>query len=278
MINMLRADFYRMTKGKSIYIALAIIFLLIGVDVYLTSPGTIGMTFYLNSNQTSNTPVGISEEEMNQFSISEMRKAMLSQEDYKLDLDIMSHNINLYYVFLIIIVFSLTTDFSQKSIKNTLSSAISRKRYYLSKTGFILITGSFLFFLSNYAAYFLNLIFNKKISSSFLEVTKVSFLQLPVILLILSFLTCLAFLLKKKALFNAITIPFIIITQTVLSVLQNFFSIKKYISNYEIECALYNLAQSPSTKYISEILCISIFGILLLHFIGYASFRKLEIK
>lgn len=278
MLNMLHADFYRLTKGKSIYIALAIIFILIGVSVGLASPGTIGMTFYENSEETSNAPTGLTDEEIAQASLRQYRKMILQQKDYKLDLDMISHNINLYYVFLIVVVFSLTSDFSQKCIKNTLSSAISRRKYYLSKAGFVLLTGSLLFFLSNYATYFINLIVNKNISSSFSEITKVSFYQWPIILLLLSLLICLSFILKKKALFNAITIPLILLSQTFISILQSIFSIKKYVEKYELECALYNLAQSPSTKYILEITIFNLIGIVIFHFIGYASFRNTEIK
>lgn len=63
MINMLRADFYRLIRSKGFYIALLILMLTIGVSIYFVGPGYIGIndsggTIDDNvSAQLQNTPI-----------------------------------------------------------------------------------------------------------------------------------------------------------------------------------------------------------------------------
>ena len=66
-------------------------------------------------------------------SISEYRKIIKDNGGFELDTDIMAENGNFYYIIIVLVIIVVTCDFSNKSVKNTLSSAISRKKYYISK-------------------------------------------------------------------------------------------------------------------------------------------------
>ena len=134
------------------------------------SPGHIGIA--------TRTSIDISDIEMmekisNAKTLGEFREIMKSNSAFALDKDIVGQNINLYYLFIVITAIVLATDFSNKSIKNTISSAVTRKEYYFSKLLLILGLGTFLILFNNYSTYIVNLIINGKIfSTSLLEFTK----------------------------------------------------------------------------------------------------------
>lgn len=136
MINMVKAELYRIFRGVGIYIAIAAMLLLIGLSIYSVGAGSIGV--HIDTTQSVDSPLNdMSYDEIQVMSTSEYRKAMLKSEGFELDRDILSCNMNMYYVFIFVVALAVAVDFSAGSVKNTLSSAISRKRYYLSKLIFI---------------------------------------------------------------------------------------------------------------------------------------------
>lgn len=277
MINMMKSDFYRIIRTKVFYIAIGFLFLIIGVSIYGVQPGYIGTTT-LETTQESILDE-IPYEEMQNLSIGNFRKMMLESEGYELDRDILGANINLYYIFIFVAVIVLTSDFSGGSIKNTLSSAISRRKYFFAKLSFIMLCCVGLFFMNTYLVYFSNIIFNgKNLSSSLIEVTKISLIQLPAILALVSILTGIGFIVKKTAFFNTLTIPLILIVQLLLSFFVKLFKIKKSFLNYEFQTMITKFAGNPSDSYLlhSYIFCAVI--IVLFCLLGYMAFRKVEIK
>ena len=261
-----------------IYIAFAIMLIMIALDIYSVSAGTVGI--HVSTGASIENELGdMSYEEINSLSMSEYRKIMLETKNYKLDRDILSANINLYYIFIFVGAVIVTADFSGGCVKNTLSSAISRRKYFLSKLACVSLCCVTLFFLNTYIVYFANLIFNNSdLASSIGAVTWISLLQLPPILALSSILTGLAFILKKTAAFNTVTIPLVIIAQTLMNVLSFFLKIPEKIFNYELQRMLMNLSSDPSVKYVvqSYLVCaVIIIGALLL---GWSFFKKAEIR
>ncbi|MDE5937070.1 MAG: hypothetical protein K2G83_06670, partial [Ruminococcus sp.] len=209
MINMIKADLYRITKNIAFYIAVGLVLLMIGVSIYLVQPGTVGQTSvgdvstaqYSQETQLDDMSV----QDIYDLSAKDIRKVMLSMEGYELDKDVLASNMNLYYIFIFIVVLAITVDFSAGSVKNTLSSAISKNRYFLSKTLFVFGICILIFFMNTYVCYFANLIFNGgKVSSDLWTVTKISFLQIPPMLALMSLLIGLAFTFRKTSIFNVI--------------------------------------------------------------------------
>lgn len=283
MINMIKSDAYRITKHVAFYIAAAIILLMIGISVYVVQPGAVGQMTVGDVNtapsSTYDPTSGMSVDEFRALSISELRELTLNIEGYELDRAILSSNANLYYVFIFIVVLAITVDFSAGSVKNTLSSAISRKKYFFSKTAMVFLVCLLLFFCNTYIAYFANRIVNGgKVSSDLWTVTKISLIQLPPMLAIMGILVGIAFIVKKTSIFNVIAIPLLMVFQCLLSVACMIFRLDSKIVQYELQIMIKNLAGSPSSGYLTR--CCLYCGVLIVVFLalGYASFRKSEVK
>ena len=277
MINIIKSDLYRILKGKAIYIVLTIITILIMVSVVGLSSGTIGLSFGTGSDTSD---VGLATEVNNAKTLGEYRKIIKNSGAFALDKEIIGTNTNLYYFFIVITVIVLATDFSTKSIKNTISSAISRKEYYFSKLLLVLGLSTFLVLFNNYGAYLLNLIINgKAFSTPLLEFTKLTIIQLPLLYDIISLLVCLAFVFKKVSLFNSISIPLIVVIQIIMISVTNLFKLNiTWINDYEIQTALIKLVDSPTNTYIISCIILGIAYCAIFNIIGYYSFKKAEIK
>ena len=279
MINIIKSDLYRVFRGKAIYVAIIIILLLAVVSCFSMSPGHIGIT-----SSSDAQPLVKDEELLEKVfetnSILETRELMKEYGAYPLDKSQLGANANLYYFFIIVVVIVLVTDLSNSTAKNTLSSAISRKKYYLSKLITCIGLGTFLVLINNYGSYMINLIMNgKEFSAGILEITKLTILQLPILYGIISMLVCIGFCFRKTGTFNSITIPLIIVIQLIIMGIATLFHLDaNNILNYEFQYMIGNLISNPSNAYILKTLVLAIFYIVIFNVIGYRVFRKTEIK
>ena len=279
MLNIIKSDLYRVFKIKSIYISIIFILFLASVSCFSMSPGHIGIT-----TSSEEQPLIQDEEILKQVyetnSIFETRNLMKEYGAYPLDKAQLGANANLYYFFIIIVVIVLVTDLSNSTAKNTLSSAISRKKYYFSKLITCIGLGTFLVLINNYGSYLINLIMNgKEFSAGFLEITKLTIIQLPILYGIISMLVCIGFCFRKTGTFNSITIPLIIVIQFIIMGAATLFHLDgSNILNYEFQYIIGNLISNPSNTYILKTLVLAIFYIIIFNTIGYRVFRKTEIK
>lgn len=276
---MMKADLYRIFRGKAVYICVLVILILAIISCYEMSPGRIGVqTGYATENSMQDQETIDKINDTN--SLQETREIMKEAGSFPVDKAQMSANANLYYFFIVIVVIVLVTDLSNSTVKNTLSSAISRKKYYFSKlfTCFLLCSGFIL--INNYGSYLINLIMNgSKFSSGILEITKLTVLQLPIMYGIISLLVCIGFLFRRTATFNGITLPFIMIVQMVImgiSALLGFHADK--ILNYEFQYIIMNLVSNPTTTYLIQTLILAFSYMVIFNLIGYYSFKKAEMK
>jgi ABC-type transport system involved in multi-copper enzyme maturation permease subunit len=281
MINIIKSDLYRIFRSKSIYVAFAAMLLLLGISIYMVQPGSIGGVS-IGDTETYSTNHSIVDEmnyeEFVNLSTSELRKIMLKTEGYELDRNILAQNMNMYYIFIFVAALAIAVDFSTGSIKNTLSSAVSRSKYYISKCLFVVAACIIMFLLNNYIAYFADVIFNGSNLASDLEtITKITLLQLPIVIAVASILVGIAFMAKKTSVFNTITIPLVIVFQLVLGVIVQL-GVDESIADYELQLMFNRFANNPSDSYImnSYILCAVL--IVVFNLAGYLSFRKAEIK
>lgn len=280
MINMIKADLYRVFRGKGIYLAILLAVIMASSSIYVMQPGYIGLTSSdtISGDSMVDDETGLELSATN--SISKTRKILKETSGYPLDSAIIGTNVNLYYMFIIIVVGVLVTDLSHSTAKNTLSSAISKKKYYLSKlfTCCLLCIG--LVLLNNYGTYIFNRLINgAKFSSGIEKITKYTLVQLPIMCGIISLLVCMAFLLRKTAAFNAVSIPFVMAAQIVIIGVSALFSIKsKHIMEYEYQFMLSNLVTDTSFSYIMKSITLAIIYIVVFNILGYNVFRKSEIK
>lgn len=277
MFNIIKSDLYRLFKSKGFYIVIGIVIIMAIVSVVSMSPGHIGLSVGSNIDVSDTETLSkISSAK----SLGEFRDIMKSFGTFKLDRELIGQNVNLYYMFIVFVVIILTKDFSNKSIKNTLSSAISRKKYYISKLILILGISTLLILFNNYLSYFLNLAVNgKEFASSIGEITKMTVYQLPLLYGIISLLVSIAFITRKTSMFNTISIPFIMVFQLVVITITSMFRIKAdWFTNYELQYALVNLTNNPTNSYILKCSLLGIGYIVIFGLIGYYVFRKAEIK
>lgn len=277
MFNIIKSDLFRIFKGKAIYICIVLVLVMSAVSVVSLSPGYLGLS--VGSSMDASDIVLM--EELSQCeSLGEYRQVVKNQGSFPLDKDMVGTNINLYYVFIVVAVCVLATDFSNKSIKNTVSSAITRKEYYFAKLCLMLGLGTGFILLNNYFSYFLNLIVNgKNFASDFWEIAKVTVIQLPLLYGIISLLVCFAFVFRKTAIFNAVSIPFIMAVQLIGMTVISMLKIDgELFYNYELQFALRNLSTDPANDYIVKCVILGIAYVLIFNLIGYFSFKKAEIK
>lgn len=277
MFNLIKSDLYRLIRSKAFYIVIGIVIIMSVVNIVSMSAGHIGLSVGSSVDVTdAETLSKISSAK----SLGEFRDIMKSFGAFKLDREIIGQNVNLYYMFIVFVVIVLTKDFSNKSIKNTLSSAISRKKYYLSKLLLILGISTLLIVFNNYLNYFFNLVVNgKKFASSIGEITKITIYQLPLLYGIICLLVCFAFITKKTSMFNTISIPFIMVFQLVVMTITSMFRIKaEWFTKYELQYALVNISNNPTSSYILKCSLLGIGYIAIFSLIGYYAFKKAEIK
>ena len=279
MLNIIKSDLYRVFRGKAIYIAIAFILILAAVSCFAMSPGHIGFASS-TIEETDYDNEELLEKVYETDSIMETREIMKEYGSFPLDKAELGANANLYYFFIIIVVIVLVTDLSNSTAKNTLSSAISRKKYYISKLITCIGLGTLLVLINNYGCYIINLIMNgKEFSAGLLEITKLTILQLPILYSIISMLVCIGFCFRKTGTFNSITIPLIMVVQLVIMGVATLFHIDvNNILNYEFQYIIGNLVSNPTNTYILKTLALAAFYIVIFNIIGYRVFRKTEIK
>ena len=227
MINMMKADLYRIFRGIGIYIAVALIMIISSVSIVAKEPGYIG-----NGNVSYNDEVVV----------STMQET--SSEKGTLVQGILAANINLYYPLIIIVFVILMKEFSNKTMKNTLSSAVSKRKYFSYKMIMSLGFSALFIIFGNLFAF-------------------------------------IGFLFKKAAVYNAISISFIMLFQIVLGFICVFTeseNLKKFLENYELQSALNKLAYFPESKYCLICFVIGTVEILVFSVFGYYIFKKSEIK
>lgn len=265
MINMMRADLYRIFRGIGIYIAAALIIIMSSVSIAVKEPGYIG-----NGNVSYNDEVVV----------PVMQETSSTHET--LVQGILAANINLYYPLIIIVFVILMTDFSNKTMKNTLSSAVSKRKYFAYKMIMSLGFSALFIVFGNLFTYILNLIVHgKKYSEPLMDILKITMLQMPMLLGVVSLLVFIGFLFKKAAVYNAVSISFIMLFQIVFGFMCVFTeseSLKNFLENYELQSALNKLAYFPEGRYCLTCLCIGIVEILVFSVSGYYIFKKSEIK
>ena len=281
MLNIIKSDIFRIIRGKAIYVAIIVMMIMAVSSIIGMAPGRIGIVStntQIMEDSTKNQE--LQEKINNTSSLLETRKIIKEYEEFELDRQIIGANINLYYIFIVIVFIIICVDLSDSTVKNTLSSAISRKKYYLSKLVTSLILGTIIILINNYAIYFLNIAINGiKFSTNFIEFTKLTLLQLPIMYGIMSLLVCIAFITRKKAIYNSIAIPLIIVVQLILMGIIALFKLDSSImTNWEIQYILSNLVENPTIEYIIKTFLLGAAYILIFNIIGYISFKKAEIK
>ena len=281
MINMMKADLFRIIRSKSIYVIFAIMLTMAIISAVIKMPGTIATA---NSDSMEEINEIADEENTNSLDavLSKLDSKRSDEQKKEFSLKVIGSNMNLYYFIVFIVYGVLAADISNKTIKNTLSSISDKRKYFLSKLIFILSAATLLIFLNTLFFYGINMIVNgEKYSVSLLRMLEATLLQLPILLGLTAFLTLIVYIFKSGAWYNSIALLGIILFQTILSLSNSLLkcsAITTYLKKYEAQVALYKLAVHPETFH--TIVCVIMgIGMFLASVIAsYYIFKKSEIK
>lgn len=279
MLNLIKADLFRIFKSKGIYIVIILLIASACMSAYSLSPVSMGLNL---GEEDNNKMYNLTDEQLNELyntvSIEDTRDILLNYGDYSLDVAVVAKNNNLYYLFIAVIVFVIGSDFSNNTIKNTISTNISKRKYYFSKLVTALILGTLLIFLNAFFSHFANIILNgQSFVSPFTDVLLIIIKQLPLLYAMISILLMLNVIIRKAPLYNGITIPLVMTFQLVLTTAIKFLDLPNYIINYEWETALTKLSLSPDLTYLLQTLGFWAVVFAITVIIGYNNFKARDI-
>ncbi len=253
MLNIIRADFYRIFRSKSIYIILILMLLIDISSIILDSSAMcIGVAYHNDS--------GI----------------MMTS-----DANALTSNGNLYYFFTFVVVGILISDFTNKTIKNTLSSNCTRICYFLSKTFSVYIAATILFSAHNAFFYILNYFVNgSKHAMDAGEYAQIAILQMSVLFGMTGFMLMIGFLTKNGTAFNTLTLSLPLTYALILMFLYDYFPeiIENYLLKYEMHTTIGSLVYNSDHTYKLTVVTIYLSATVVLPILGYLNFRKSEIK
>ena len=129
MRNLIRADLYRIFKGKGVYISIAVFILFMVTIVWANGTGTVGVDVYVFQNPDYDIEAYAHELEMlaETKMTGKMAPGMLADGTS-----------DLIYFILPFIVIIAAADFSKGTAKNLISAGESRLKYFMSK---LILTG-----------------------------------------------------------------------------------------------------------------------------------------
>ncbi len=263
MLNIIRADIYRLIRGKCIYITF--IFFLVFISLQTALPGEI--------------TIGVSTDELKEaINIPGKINGQLAP------FTIMSFSENIIF-FMLAIIFVLTaTDFSSGAVKNILSNGVSRIKLYASKLilaslfCIIMFTGGII--TSVMVATIMNG-FGGTITGEYLfHVWQPFALQLLILIASVSVGMAIIFITKKGSALNALYIAFFLVPTMIILLLMNIAPILENLMKYDLIINLKilpNIAAMANADIIRALL-VGIVYITASTGLGMMIFKKSEIK
>lgn len=253
MLNIIKADFYRLTKTKGFYLYWILTIVISAITIIMKQPGgiNVGSVGFIDTDNT-------------------------------LDVSQMSANFTFYYLMLFNVFGIVVSEFSEMTVKNTISSAVSRKMYYIAKFTFTEIYVLVSFVIANVGFYVVNRIVNndKEYYTTFGHYMKLFVRQLPIMAGACAVVILLAFVVKRAATFNALTLLFPLIYTTILMIGlsdkgENIFST---LLKYELATQLGWVVSDPTSSYLTNCTLLG-FGVVVVSFVvGYITFNKFELN
>ena len=252
MINMFKAELYRIVRSRGFWF------------FWVLSIGTLMISVIYH--QTGGISLGA---------------PLDYDESIKMDIRQVAMNFSFYF-FLIFLVFTIIAgEFSEHTVKNSITSAVSKRGFFLSKFFFTLVYSLLSLIVANYLFYFLNRAVNgSKYSSPIGEFSKAFFGQLPLFAAIVSLFILAAFVLKRAAAFNAVVIVTPIAYTTVVLIMYGIESTRKVgekLLTYELSTMIGKLAVGCTDSYRTKCYILSAAATVISFVLGYMIWSKREI-
>ena len=278
MRNMLKADLFRIFKGKGVYITLIIFIALIILAVVNNSASGMGVN--IEGMATPEAREIIHNDDGSIVVIDHRDHVTLTGKTAPLPMaqgtDI------LIYILLPFIVFIAAADFSHGTVKNLMGT--SRIKYYLSKlilTGISCVLIFLLYILLSITAATIMNGFGGTFDLQFiLDIAKI---YLPQIFLLFAY-SCigvfLAFTFKRTAILNSIYIAFSVVPAILIMILTNINQKFAYLMNYDLlsSMKLFGYPDNVVSHDLARAMLLGLAYILITTVGGILLFRKSEIK
>ena len=283
MFNLIKADIFRIIRGKGIYIIFAVTLAMIVISVPMKEPGMIGSA---NSSSNQDIMEAFDDEDVDTNDLGAMLDAIdkkkTPEQKKQFTLKFIGTNMNLYYMMIFIVFCVLVADFSNHTVKNTLSSVFTKKQYYFSKYAMILGLVLTLVFFNTIVCYIINMAVNgSDYSKSLGTLLAANIRQLPVMLGLAGLLNMLGYVLKKPVAYNSVTIAGVLMFQLVLSLayqVTELSCINTFLTKYEAQGALFKLATDPEPCHTAVCCVIGLTVFAVSTIVGYIAFQKSEIE
>lgn len=281
MINMIKADLYRLFRGKMAYIAVAVLLITSGLAIWQRTPGASIFSASVDTQVETTGPDGSVE---STSSLDDMNNALDQQKNEtdkpQLDRQMLANGVNLYYVFIFLVGVIVVQDFSFKAIKNSLTSAINRRTYYWSKVVTSLIVCLVLAYGYTLFVYGTNVLFNgMNASTPLIDLLAVTLRQIPYFIGLVGLLVGIIFLEQRAASYYGASLVILIVISLTLLTLQ-LTGIANVVSllSFEPQTALKIVSGNPDSDYLLRFTLTGLVSFILFTGLGYLRFSRSEIK
>lgn len=267
MFQLIKADLYRVSRTKGIYITISLFIVALLLEV-IGITGNFGVTIgdinsYNNLNALNSNYIIVGKQ---------------------MPFIIMSHLDNYLYILLAFIIMFSAIDFSSNCVKNTLSSGITRKKYFLSKYLISIIIATCILLISIFLpTVIISIIygFGGDITKSYiLQIICAFLLELLLYIGVLSFIQLLVFVTKKISYVNTFFFIFMLLPMLVITFITFIYPKLTFLYNFEIVTLIRKVSSInafTSDDFIRSILVPSILIILCLT-ITLKSFKDCDVK
>ena len=277
MMNIIRADIYRIVRGKGLYITLAVFLAVIILQIVSGA----------NMNAGVNVNVDVFElVDMENFDVNDLAIADFfhSPTGAEAAFQAMEASSNILYFVLPLIIFIGAADFSSGAAKNTLSGGISRLTYYCAKLVLscvcCVLLLVFYIVLSALTATVVNGFGGVLNGEYVLSVVKIFLPQLWLCLAVVCVGNLLVFAFQRPAAVNGLYIAFLLIPSLLILTLSFISERFEKLVYYDLAMNIGALVQIDSmpTGDITRIFIIGMCYIIAAFIGGFAIFRRTEIK
>lgn len=279
MMNIIRADIYRIVRGKGIYITLAAFLAMIILQVVGGTNMNAGVNI-VSLEDMNLENLSIEELRSQTFDISELFSPPSGREAPS---QVMAATSNILYILLPLLVFVGVADFSSGGARNTLACGVSRRKYFCSKlilSCFFCVLLLILYVLFSVIAATLFNGFGGEFTGEYvLDTVKIFLPQLLLCLAGACVGVFFVFLFRSAAV-TGIYIAFLLVPSILILLLTLMSSRFEALYDYELTSSIGALTQisTMSTGEITKTLLVGVGYIVLAIVGGFAIFRKAEIK
>jgi len=279
MTNIIRADVYRIVRGKGLYITLAIFLAIIILQIVGGTNVNAGVNINLDIDIFE--IIDIENFNVNEFSFADF---LHSPTGVEAPFQVMEGSANIMYILLPLIIFIGAADFSSGAAKNTLSGGISRKKYYCAKLILSCVCCALLLLayvvLSTLMATAINGFGGAFNGEYVLRVLRIFLPQLLLCLSIVCVGNFFVFTFQKSAAVNGLYIAFLLVPSVIIFTLSFISARFERLFDYELTMNIGALVQidSMSAGDIARIAIVGTAYIIVAVVCGFVIFRRTEIK